>query len=231
MGTDIHELEEKIGYKFKNIEFLKLALTRRSYCVEHRMKEYNQRLEFLGDSVLGLAIAEELYKRFSDVSEGELTRIKAAVVCEKSLAIVANSLEISKYLSIGRGELTLGIQKLDSTTSDTLEAIFGAIFLDSDFETAKKIILNLLDNTIKTTKFSLQETDTKSALQEMVQRKSKTDLVYNLISEEGPEHNKRFVASVTHLGKILGTGEGKTKKAAEKQAAANAIRDFGHLYK
>lgn len=231
MRTDIHELEEKIGYKFKNIKFLKLALTRRSYCVEHHQEEYNQRLEFLGDSVLGLAIAEELYKRFPDVSEGELTRIKAAVVCEKSLAIVANSLEISKYLSIGRGELTLGIQKLDSTTSDTLEAVFGAVFLDSDFETAKGIILKLLDDIIKNKKFSLKETDTKSALQEMVQKKSKTDLVYTLVSEEGPEHDKRFVSNVSHMGKILGIGEGKTKKAAEKQAAANAIRDFGHLYK
>ena len=231
MEVDMYELQEKIGYKFKNIKFLKLALTRRSYCVEHRLKEYNQRLEFLGDSVLGLAIAEELYKRYPNVSEGELTRLKAAIVCEKSLAIVANSLEISKYLSIGRGEKTLGIQHLDSTTSDTLEAIFGAVFLDSDFETAKKIVLALLDDTIKTTKFSLKETDTKSALQEMVQRKSKTDLVYTLVSEEGPEHDKRFVSNVSHMGKILGTGEGKTKKAAEKLAAANAIRDFGHLYK
>ena len=225
------ELEEKIGYKFKNRVFLENALTRRSYCVEHRKKEYNQRLEFLGDSVLGLAIAEEIYKRFPDVKEGELTRLKAAVVCEQSLAIVANELEISKYLRIGKGELMLGIEKLDSTTSDTMEAIFGAVFLDSNFETARKIILTLMDKRITESLDSLADSDTKSALQELVQRKSKTDLEYTIVSEDGPEHNKHFVANVSHMGKVLGVGEGKTKKAAEKEAAKNAIRDYGHLYR
>lgn len=224
------KLEERIGYKFKNISYLTDALTRRSYCVEHKLKEYNQRLEFLGDSVLGLAIAEELYKRFPNIKEGELTRLKAAVVCEKSLAIVATELEISNYLRIGKGELMLGIEKLDSTTSDTLEAIFGAIFLDSDYETAKKIILKQLNMRITESLLSIGEADTKSALQELVQRKSKTDLVYEIISEDGPEHNKHFVAQVSHMGKVLGTGEGKTKKAAEKEAAKNALDDFGHLY-
>jgi len=224
------ELEEKIGYKFKNTAHLINALTRRSYCVEHKLKEYNQRLEFLGDSVLGLAIAEELYKRFPNIKEGDLTRLKAAVVCEKSLAIVAGELEISKYLRIGKGELMLGIEKLDSTTSDTLEAIFGAIFLDSDYETAKKIILKQLNKRITECLLTIGESDTKSTLQELVQRKSKTDLVYEIISEDGPEHNKNFVAQVSHLGKVLGTGEGKTKKAAEKEAAKNALHDYGHLY-
>jgi len=224
------ELEEKIGYKFKNTAHLINALTRRSYCVEHKLKEHNQRLEFLGDSVLGLAIAEELYKRFPNIKEGDLTRLKAAVVCEKSLAIVAGELEISKYLRIGKGELMLGIEKLDSTTSDTLEAIFGAIFLDSDYETAKKIILKQLNKRITECLLTIGESDTKSTLQELVQRKSKTDLVYEIISEDGPEHNKNFVAQVSHLGKVLGTGEGKTKKAAEKEAAKNALHDYGHLY-
>lgn len=224
------KLEEIIGYKFKNPSYLTDALTRRSYCVEHKLKEYNQRLEFLGDSVLGLAIAEELYKRFPNIKEGELTRLKAAVVCEKSLAIVATELKISDYLRIGKGELMLGIEKLDSTTSDTLEAIFGAIFLDSDYETAKKVILKHLNRRITESLLSIGEADTKSTLQELVQRKSKTDLVYEIISEDGPEHNKHFVAQVSHMGKILGTGEGKTKKAAEKEAAKNALEDFGHLY-
>ena len=225
------ELEEKIGYKFKNKRLLETALTRRSYCIERKLKEYNQRLEFLGDSVLGLAIAEEIYKRFPNDKEGELTRLKAAVVCEQSLAIVANKLELSKYLHIGRGELMLGIEKLDSTTSDTMEAVFGAVFLDSDFETAKKVVLNLMGDRIVTSLETLAEGDTKSALQELVQKKSKIDLEYTLISEEGPEHNKRFVSSVSHMGKVLGTGEGKTKKASEKEAAKNAIRDYGHLYR
>lgn len=224
------ELEEKIGYRFKDINHLNTALTRRSYCVEKRLKEYNQRLEFLGDSVLGLAIAEEIYKRFPDVREGELTRLKAAVVCERSLAIVANELEIAKYLRIGKGELQLGIEKLDSTTSDTMEAIFGAIFLDSDYESAKEIVLKLMNKRITDSLMSLADSDSKSTLQELVQRKYKTDLEYSIISEDGPEHNKHFIANVSHMGKVLGVGEGKTKKAAEKEAAKNAIRDYGHLY-
>ena len=195
------------------------------------MGEYNQRLEFLGDSVLGLAIAEEIYKQFPNIKEGELTRLKAAVVCEKSLAIAANELSLSDYLNIGKGELMLGIQKLDSTTSDTLEAVFGAVFLDSDFDTAKRVILNVLKKQINSAVAAVNEGDSKSALQEMVQKKSKVDLVYTLVSEDGPEHNKHFVAAVSHMGKVLGQGEGKTKKAAEKQAAKKAIEDFGYLYK
>ena len=136
-------MEKKIGYTFQNKQLLRTALTRRSYVVEHNLTEYNQRLEFLGDSVLGLTIAEELYKLLPDVKEGELTKLKASVVCEKSLAIVANSLEIRRFLLIGNGEELLGIEKLDSTTSDTLEAIFGAVFLDSDFVTAKEVVRRL----------------------------------------------------------------------------------------
>ena len=136
----------------------------------------------------------------------------------------------SEIGGVPKGELMLGIEKLDSTTSDTLEAIFGAIFLDSDYETAKKIILKHLNMRITESLLSIGEADTKSTLQELVQRKSKTDLVYEIISEDGPEHNKHFVAQVSHMGKILGTGEGKTKKAAEKEAAKKALDDFGHLY-
>ena len=226
----IEELEEKIGYCFKDKKYVTIALTRRSYAVEHNMKEYNQRLEFLGDSVLGLTIAEELYKKLPNVPEGQLTRLKAAVVCEKSLAIVANSLNISEYIYIGKGEHNLNIQHLDSTTSDTLEAIFGAVYLDGGFEKAKKLILRLMEEQVKVSISHINETDSKSALQEIVQKKSKVDLVYVLVSEDGPEHNKHFVSKVTHMGRTLGIGEGKTKKEAEKQAASNAIRDYAKQY-
>ena len=225
------ELEEKIGYTFKNKRFLRVALTRRSYCIEHRTGEYNQRLEFLGDSVLGLAIAEEIYKRFPHIKEGELTRLKASAVCEKSLAVAANELKLSEYLNIGRGELMLGIQKLDSTTSDTLEAVFGAVLLDSGYDTAKKVILRVMKKQLEHAVSVMGEEDSKSALQELVQKKSKEDLVYTLVSEVGPEHNKRFVSSVSHKGKVLGTGEGKTKKESEKQAARMALHAFSYLYK
>ena len=219
-------MEKKIGYTFQNKKLLQIALTRRSYAVEHNMKDYNQRLEFLGDSVLGLTIAEELYKLLPDVKEGELTKLKASVVCEKSLAVVANALEIPKYLMIGNGERLLGIEKLDSTTSDTLEAIFGAVFLDSDFPTAKEVVLRLMKDTVAETVKNRNVLDSKSKLQELVQKESKIDLVYELIKSEGPDHDKHFVSQGSHLGKVLGQGEGKTKKEAEKQAALRAIETY-----
>ena len=219
-------MEKKIGYVFQNKELLRTALTRRSYAVEHHLSEYNQRLEFLGDSVLGLTIAEELYKLLPDVKEGELTKLKASVVCEKSLAIVANQLEIPRYLMIGNGEKLLGIEKLDSTTSDTLEAIFGAVFLDSDFPTAKAVVLRLMKDAVQETIQHRNVLDSKSKLQELVQKESKVDLVYELVRSEGPDHDKHFVSSVSHMGKVLGTGEGKTKKDAEKQAALKAIQTY-----
>ena len=216
-------LEEKLGYKFKNSMLLSDALTRRSYAVENSLKKYNQRLEFLGDSVLGLTIAEELYKRLPKVTEGELTKLKASIVCEKSLAVVANEINISEYLRIGKGERVLNIASLNSTTSDALEAIFGAVFLDSDFITTKAVILRLLEKEIVRATSEAAVFDSKSTLQELIQKTSKTDLIYTLISEEGPEHNKIFIAAVSHKGKELGRGEGKTKKEAEKVAALTAL--------
>ena len=217
-------IEEKIGYKFKNKSILTDALTRRSYAVENSLKTYNQRLEFLGDSVLGLTIAEELYKRLPKTKEGQLTKLKASIVCEKSLAVVANEINISDYLRIGKGEQVLNIGVIDSTTSDTLEALFGAVYLDSDFDTAKSVILRLLKKIIEEATSDDAIFDSKSTLQELIQKTSKTDLIYTLISEEGPEHDKVFVSAVSHKGKELGKGEGKTKKEAEKMAASAALK-------
>lgn len=227
---NVKKIESNINYVFKNKKYIFIALTRRSYAIEHLKSQYNQRLEFLGDSVLGLTIAEELYKRLPDIPEGQLTKLKASVVCEKSLAVVANKINIPRCLFIGRGELHLGIHKLDSTTSDTLEAIFGAVYLDGGFEEAKRVVLELMEERLKEALLHINETDTKSALQELVQKKSKVDLEYILVSEDGPEHNKRFVTKVVHKGRTLGIGEGKTKKMSEKEAAANAIRDHGYEY-
>ena len=220
-------MEKKIGYTFQNKDLLRTALTRRSYTVEHHLTEYNQRLEFLGDSVLGLTIAEELYKLLPDVKEGELTKLKASVVCEKSLAIVANSLEIPRYLLIGNGERLLGIDKLDSTTSDTLEAIFGAVFLDSDFPTAKKVVLRLMRGAIEETVKHRNVLDSKSKLQELVQKESKVDLVYELVKSEGPDHDKTFYVSLFADSKKIGAGMGKSKKEAEQNAARYALENDG----
>lgn len=217
-------MENKIGYIFKNKNLLKNALTRRSYAVEKNIPEYNQRLEFLGDSILGLTIAEELYKKYPDLKEGELTKIKASIVCEKSLSIVANELEIPNYLHIGNGEKLLGVDKLDSTTSDTLEAIFASIYLDSDFDTVKKIILKVMAKEIKKALKNRLVLDYKSTLQEKIQKNSNEDISYELVEESGPEHSKKFVSTVSHLGKVLGKGEGKTKKESEKVAAYNALK-------
>ena len=217
-------MENKIGYHFKNKNLLKHALTRRSYAVEKNIPEYNQRLEFLGDSILGLTIAEELYKKYPDLKEGELTKIKASIVCEKSLSIVANELELSNYLHIGNGEKLLGVDKLDSTTSDTLEAVFAAIYLDSDFDTVKEIILKVMENEIKKALKNRLVLDYKSTLQEKIQKNSNQDLAYELVEESGPEHSKKFVSTVSHMGKVLGKGEGKTKKESEKVAAYNALK-------
>ena len=174
----------------------------------------------------GKGIAEELYKRLPDVTEGELTKLKATVVCEKSLAIVANKLEIPKYLLIGKGEKQMKIDKLDSTTSDTLEAIFGAVFLDSDFVTAQGVVLRLMTEIVDLAVKNRLVMDPKSKLQELVQKHSKVDLVYELLHTDGPEHKKHFVVQVTHQGKVLGNGEGSTKKDAEKQAAHQALETY-----
>jgi len=216
-------IEKKIDYKFKNSTILLDALTRRSYAVEKSLKNYNQRLEFLGDSVLGLTIAEELYKRLPRVTEGQLTKLKASIVCEKSLAIVANEINISEYLRIGKGERVLNIGVIDSTVSDALEAVFGAIYLDGGFDEVRKVILRLLEAQIVKATSEATVFDSKSTLQELLQKSSKADLVYELISEEGPEHNKLFIAAVSHKGVELGRGEGKTKKEAEKVAALHAL--------
>ena len=220
--------EKLIGYTFKNKELLVLALTHSSYTNESRRETYNsnERLEFLGDSVLSVVISKFLYTTQADMTEGNMSKIRALIVCESSLARVARKISLDKYLLLGKGEEVTGGRKRDSILSDAFEALLGAIFLDSGIEQAelfilkvtKKIIIDVLNGDIVF--------DYKTKLQEAVQHDGILELSYNIIEERGPDHNKEFVANVVVNGKVKGEGIGKTKKDAEQEAAKKALEDI-----
>ncbi len=218
---DIHEFEKKLGYKFKNISYLKNALTHTSYINEHKDMAItsNERMEFLGDSVLGLSVSEYLYLNYKKRSEGELSRIRASVVCESSLARLASRLSLGDYINMGKGEALSGGAKRPSLTSDAMESVIAAIYLDSDFNTAKKMVLGWLTSEIITAaEHGGRETDYKSVLQEYSQGKG-MELSYELISESGPDHSKVFEVEV-----ICGSNKpiraiGSNKKKAQQNAA------------
>ena len=222
-------LEERIGYDFQSPALLRQALTHSSFSNEQRInrgKNY-ERLEFLGDAVLELVTSEFLFKTHSLVPEGELTKMRASMVCEQSLAVCARDLDLGRFMLLGRGEETTGGRNRDSIISDVMEAVIGAIYLDGGMEPARVFIdrFVLSDLTDRQLFF-----DSKSSLQELVQGKLKKEFSYELLEESGPEHDKLFRVSVHTDEEILGTGEGKTKKAAEQQAAYKALlllRDRG----
>lgn len=230
---DYQELEEKIGYRFQNIELLKQALTHSSFQNEqriNRMGDY-ERLEFLGDAVLELVSSEFLFSAYPKLPEGELTKMRASMVCEPALAFCARDLELGKYLRLGRGEEMTGGRERDSIISDVCEAIIGAIYLDGGMENARKHINRFILSDLEDKQLFY---DSKSNLQELVQGKLKQEISYVLLSEEGPEHNKIFKVSVRIGKEEYGQGTGKTKKAAEQQAAYSALlllRDKGYVFK
>ncbi len=223
-------LEERIGYHFEDEALLRQALTHSSFSNEqkiNRAKNY-ERLEFLGDAVLELVTSEFLFKELPDVPEGELTKQRAALVCEPALAFCAKELELGRYLRLGKGEEHTGGRDRDSITADVMEAIIGAIFLDGGLENAKGFINRVILSDLENKKLFY---DSKSSLQELVQGILKKEVNYTLLDESGPEHNKSFHVSVGIEGTTFGEGRGKTKKAAEQQAAYNALlalRDRGH---
>ena len=219
----IKDLEAAVGYRFKNISLLQNALAHSSYANErwHNSLLSNERLEFLGDSILGMVVAEYLYRNFPDRPEGELTRMRADMVCERTLAAVADRLELGRHLLLGNGEEQGGGRKRDSILADAVESVIAASFLDGGMEAARGIIQRfiLCDVPVK----KLHNTDYKTTLQECVQQKKNQVLAYQLVGESGPDHDKQFTVEVTLNGNVVGSGHGGSKKRAEQDAARTAL--------
>ena len=218
----IRELEEKIGYCFQDQELLKHALRHSSYVNEKHMKKHecNERLDFLGDAVLEVVSSEFLFFEHQTMPEGELTKKRASMVCEPALAFCARDIDLGEYLLLGKGEEATGGRKRDSVTSDAMEALIGAIYLDGGFASAKEFIHRFILNDLENKKLFF---DSKTILQEIVQGSSDEHVSYELIREEGPDHNTTFCTAVRIGGRTYGEGEGRTKKASEQQAAYQAI--------
>ena len=221
-GQDLSLLEERIGYTFKNTELLRQALTHSSFANERRINKTGnyERLEFLGDAVLELVSSEFLYREHSQLSEGNLTKLRASMVCEPALAFCARDIRLEEFILLGKGEESTGGRKRDSITSDVMEAVIGAIYLDGGMTPAKAYIDRFILSDLENKRLFY---DSKSNLQEVVQGKLKKDVEYELLDVQGPEHNQTFCVQVRIGEDILGTGEGHTKKAAEQQAAYQAL--------
>ena len=214
------DFENKIGYEFKDKSLLKRALTHSSYANEKGTGLDNERLEFLGDSVLGFVTAEYLFSEYKNRPEGEMTKLRAAVVCEKSLFKFAEQIDLGKYILLGRGEESTGGRNRPSVVSDAFEAVVAAIYLDGGMDAAKPYILKFIKDAVKK---EASFKDNKSLLQEEIQKVKGNTLSYEEVGEEGPDHDKTFVFRVLLNGKILGEGKGKSKKEAEQNAAGNAL--------
>ena len=232
-GYTLQMLEERIGYHFRDIALLKQALTHSSYTNEQKInkQKHYERLEFLGDAVLELVSSEFLFKEHKDTPEGELTKMRASMVCEPSLAFCARDLELGQFMLLGKGEEITGGRYRDSIISDAMEATIGAIYLDGGMEAAKTFIYRFILSDLEDKQLFY---DSKSNLQELIQGKLKKEFHYELLGEIGPEHDKVFEVEVFMEEESLGKGQGRTKKAAEQQAAYKALlllRDRGYVFK
>lgn len=211
------KLEEKLGYRFQNTKLLKLALTHSSYANEHGIQSY-ERLEFLGDSILGMFVADFLYQNYPKLSEGELTRTRASLVCEDALVAVAEDLSLSQEIYLGKGEIARGARP--SICADVVEAILAAIYLDGGMDEAKAMVTAFILSKNPNQYSAIK--DFKTALQELVQQKPNQLLSYQLLDQRGPDHQKEFEVAVAVNDEILGHGTGRSKKEAEQQAAKTA---------
>lgn len=214
--------------QLNNQELMVMALTHPSYSQESDYPGNNQRLEFLGDAVLNLSIAEFLYRNYGDKPEGELTKIRAKVVSEKSLFVLANKLNLGKYILLGKGEEMSGGRTRKSILADAVEAVIAAIYLDQGYSTAAVFIYKHLESFINLVAQGNYQ-DYKSKLQELVQGKNRENVSYTIIEESGPPHAKTFMIGLVYNGKILATGKGTSKKEAEQNAAGKVLRDFNFL--
>ena len=218
----MESLERKLEYTFKNRELLSEALNHSSYANEHRGSgvSSNERLEFLGDSVLGFVTAEFLFKTYGKLPEGDLTRMRAALVCEQSLHEVAKLLELGQYLRLGKGEESGGGRQRQSILADAVEAVFAAVYLDGGMEKVRSLIYRVL---LSHAPAAEERRDYKTTLQEIIQRKSGQVLTYHMVAESGPDHNKTFIFAVHLNGEPIGQGSGRSKKEAEQSAARDAL--------
>lgn len=221
----LEQFEDIIGYKFKNKNYLQIALTHSSYVNEHKMSKDNERLEFLGDSVLGLIVSNYIFAYKSTLKEGDLTKIRSTIVCEKSLMHIAEKLNIGQYIKLGKGEKISGGAKRASILADAVEAMIAAIYLDSDFDNVSKYVLDWLGDTIKNALDNKKNDDYKSKLQEEIQKVRGRILKYELISMKGPDHERIFTIGVYCDNKLIGTGKGHSKKEAEQLAAKDALQN------
>jgi len=219
----IKELETAIGYRFHNITLLQNALAHSSYANErwHNSLMSNERLEFLGDSILGMLVADYLYRTFSDRPEGELTRMRADMVCERALAKIAAQIGLGEHLLLGKGEELGGGRSRDSILADAVESVIAACYLDGGMEAAKGFIDRFVLTRVPVS--GLANADYKTALQELVQQKRNQSLVYSLVGESGPDHDKVFQVELTLNGSLIGRGSGGSKKRAEQEAARVAL--------
>ena len=219
----IKDLEAAIGYKFHNISLLQNALTHSSYANErwHNSLLSNERLEFLGDSVLGMLVADFLYSTFPDRPEGELTRMRADMVCEHTLALVANRIHLGQHLQLGHGEERLGGRSRESILADATESVIAACFLDGGLEAAAQFVKRFILVEVPVSR--PHNMDYKTALQELVQQKKNQTLTYTLVGQSGPDHDKVFDVQVSLNGETVGSGSGSSKKRAEQMAAKSAM--------
>ena len=221
----MEKLQENIGYKFKDQELLKKALTHTSYAYEHNV-ESNEKLEFLGDSILEFISSIYLYKNYPKLKEGEMTKVRATVVCEKSLYKVAKKHNFSDFLYLGKSERLSGGENRPAILADSVEAIIAAIYLDGGLEEARRFIEENIKDEIEIASKHVGQKDYKTVLQEKLQEHGEVKIVYTIINEKGPDHDKIFEAEVECNGKQLAVGTGKSKKQAEMQAAKKALESL-----
>ncbi len=221
---NLENLEKNIGYEFKNKELLKNALTHTSYAYEHHVQS-NEKLEFLGDSILEFVSSEYMYNKYTNLKEGEMTKVRATVVCEQSLYKVAVVHNFSDFLYLGKSEVMTHGNKRPAILADSVEAVIAAIYIDGGLEPAKKFIVENLKNEIEIASKNVGQKDYKTVLQEELQKNGDVKIEYHIISEKGPDHDKIFEAEVSLNGKVLAQGKGKSKKEAEMQAAKKALEN------
>lgn len=220
------KFEVNIGYTFKNKEILTEALTHSSYANEHKMSKFkdNERLEFLGDAILDLVVSDFLYKKHENLPEGDLSKLRASIVCEAFLIMAAKEINLGKFMRLGKGEEMTGGRERTSVLADAFEAVIGAIYLDGSLDDAKNFINQFIISFMESLAGSKKIEDYKTRLQEQIQKESKKPLSYVVIKEEGPDHDKYFVVEVEHNGLVLGKGSGRTKKEAEQKSAYMALQ-------